>query len=66
MKTTDLKELLATVNCIREEIHPHLDAPFLEAVIRAEEENPENDIEAMRSIENALKVVLISKGVSDA
>lgn len=58
MLTIDLKDLLETVESIRKEIHPDLDSTFLAAVVRAEEENPEDDAEAIRRIETALKTVL--------
>jgi len=62
MATTDLKDLLKTVETLRKQLHPDLDPKFLEAVIRAEGENPEDDTEALQSIERALKGVLRSKG----
>ena len=40
MLTTDLKDLIQTVELLREELHPELDAGFLEAVVRSEEESP--------------------------
>jgi len=62
MRTTDLTELTKTVKLLRKELHPDLDAGFLEAVVRAEEENPEDDAEALRAIQAALKAVLVAKG----
>jgi hypothetical protein len=62
MRTTDLKDLMKTVELLRTELHPDLDAAFLEAVVRAEEENPEDDAEAVRAIQVALKTVLTAKG----
>lgn len=64
MRTTDLKDLLKTVEQLRAELHPDLDAKFLEAVVRAEEENPEDDAEAVRVIQAALKAALTAKGVA--
>lgn len=64
MRTTDLKDLLKTVEQLRAELHPDLDATFLEAVVRAEEENPEDDAEAVRVIQAALKAALTAKGVA--
>src|SRR6478736_2036130 len=58
MRTTDLNELMQTVETLRGELHPDLDARFLEQVIRAEAENPEDDAEAIRVIELALKALL--------
>ena len=64
MRTTELKDLMDTVERIRHEIHPDLDGRFLEAVVRAEEANPEDDTEALRAIQAALKVALEAKGAS--
>jgi hypothetical protein len=61
MRTTDLGELTATVELLRTELYPDLDAKFLEAVVYAEEKNPEDDEEALRAIETALKAVLVLK-----
>jgi hypothetical protein len=58
MRTTDLKDILATVERLRDELHPDLDPAFIQAVVRAEEENLEDDAEALRMIESALKAVL--------
>jgi hypothetical protein len=63
MKTTDLKDLLSTVEALRKELHPDLDASFVEAVVRAEEQNPEDDAEASRAVQTALKTALAAKGV---
>lgn len=62
MQTTDLKDLIETVELLRKQLHPDLDAGFLRAVVRAEEENPEDDAEAVRSIQLALKEVLAAEG----
>lgn len=62
MRTTDLKDLTKTVELLRKELYPDLDAGFLEAVVRAEEGNPEDDDEALRAIHAALKAVLVAKG----
>jgi hypothetical protein len=61
MATTDLTDLMKTVALLRAELHPDLDATFLEAVVRAEEANPEDDAEAVRAIEMALNAVLAVK-----
>lgn len=55
MKKTDLDDLLNTVEAIRREMHPDLDAHFIKNVVAAEEQNPEDDAEALRAIEIALK-----------
>jgi ABC-type nitrate/sulfonate/bicarbonate transport system substrate-binding protein len=62
MWTTDPKDLLKAVELLRKELHPDLSADFLEAVVRAEEESPEDDAEAIRAIQAALKTLLIAKG----
>lgn len=62
--TTDLTDLTKTVELLRKELHPDLDAAFLEAVVRAEEKNPEDDAEALREIQAALKAVLVATGVA--
>ena len=62
MRTTDLKDLTQTVELLRKELHPDLDPAFLEAVVRAEEENNEDDTEALRAIRAALQAVLVAKG----
>jgi hypothetical protein len=64
MRTTDLKDLLTTVEALREELHPDLDTSFIEAVVRAEEQNPEDDDEALRAVRAALTVALAAKGVA--
>ena len=64
MRTTDLKDLLTTVEALREELHPDLDTSFIEAVVRAEEQNPEDDDEALRAVRAALAVALAAKGVA--
>lgn len=62
MQTTDLKDLLETVELLRQHLHPDLDPAFLEAVIRAEEQNLEDDAEAVRAIQLALRNVLTAEG----
>lgn len=62
MRTTDLKELMDTVEQLRKELHPHLDAAFIRAVVRAEEQNAD-DAEALRAIDAALKQVLAKEEV---
>lgn len=63
MRTTDLKDLINTVEALRKELHPDLDASFVEAVVQAEEQNSEDDAEALRAIQIALKAALAVKGV---
>lgn len=63
MRTTDLKELMHTVEALRQEMHPELDAGFLEQVIRAEEENTEDEGAAVQAIEAAMRALLKAKGV---
>lgn len=62
MQTTDLKGLLETVEVLRQQIHPELDPGFVVAVVRAEEQNPEDDAEALKAIERALRDVLAKEG----
>jgi hypothetical protein len=62
MRTTDLDDLLQTVERIRKEMHPDLDSRLIKAVIYAEKENPEDDAAALAAIERALKLVLGSRG----
>ena len=64
MRTTDLKELIDTVEALRGELHPDVDAQFLEAVVRAEEENAEDDSGAVRAIQAALTSVLAKQGAA--
>jgi hypothetical protein len=64
MRTTDLRDLMKTVETMRAERYPDLDAGFLEAVVQAEEESPEDDGEAMRSIQAALNALLEREGRS--
>lgn len=62
MQTTDLKDLLETVEILRRQIHPELDSGFVVAVVRAEEQNPEDDAEALKAIQRALRDVLAKEG----
>jgi hypothetical protein len=62
MRASDLEEITKTVAAVRAELHPELAAEFLDAVIRAEEENPEDDEGALRVIQAALTKVLASGG----
>jgi len=62
MRTEDLKALLEVVNTVRSELHPDLDAGFLEAVVRAEDKHLEDPVEATRAIQEALKALLTKKG----
>lgn len=58
MRTIDLTDLKDTVERVRLSIHPELDASFLQAVIRAEEENIEDEDAAIEAIQRALKASL--------
>jgi hypothetical protein len=58
MKKTEVDEILATVEEIREELHPEIGSEFVEAVVRAEELNADDDKGALRAIEDALVVEL--------
>ena len=63
MPTNDLNDLSNTVEAIRKEMHPELDGAFLDAVVLAEEENADNDVEAVNAIRSALAMVLAPKAV---
>lgn len=58
MQTADLQELLETVELLRKQLHPELNPAFLRAVVEAEEQSPEDDSEALREIEAALRALL--------
>jgi hypothetical protein len=62
MRKTDLHDLIKTVELIRKDLHPDLEPQFIEAVVRAEEENPEDDETALRAIQSALRTLLESRG----
>jgi hypothetical protein len=62
MQTKDLKVLLEVVNAVRAELHPDLDAGFLEAVIRAEDKHLDDPVEASRAVQDALKALLAKRG----
>jgi hypothetical protein len=62
MQTKDLKALIEVVNAVRAELHPDLDAAFLEAVIRAEDKYLDDPVEASRAVQDALKALLAKKG----
>lgn len=64
MRKTDLKDLLETIEAIREELHPKLDSAFVVAVVQAEEQNPDDDEVALQAIESALKKLLKAKGAA--
>jgi hypothetical protein len=54
MRTTDLLDLLETVERIRDQLHPGLSTRFLKAVVEAEDRFPEDDASALNLIESAL------------
>jgi hypothetical protein len=54
MQKIDLSNIVNTVEAIRLELHPELPAGFVAAVIAAEEQNPDDDVAATRSINLAL------------
>ena len=58
MRTTDLQDLLATVERMRRKMHPDLDRDFLQAVVQAEDTFPEDDASALNLIEAALRNAL--------
>ena len=63
MRKTDLTEILETVEEMRRDLHPDLDSAFVKAVVRAEEENPDDDERAARAIEKALQQLMKSEGI---
>jgi len=58
MRTTELKDLLKTVQAKAKELHPDLDVGFLQAVVRAEQENADDGAAALQDIEKALEASL--------
>lgn len=58
MRTIDSSELMNAVETARLELHSELDPEFLRAVVKAEEENPEDDAAALRAIRQALAVAI--------
>lgn len=58
MSTTELQSLLSTVETIRQTLAPTLSAELLQAIVEAEEGNPEDDVAAMRAIDRAVKTYL--------
>ncbi len=62
MRTSELKALLKTVKSIAAERYPDLDPTFLEAVVTAEHENPDDRTAVIRAIEVALQALLSKKG----
>jgi hypothetical protein len=62
MKTADLEDILRTVETIRVEMHPDLDATFLSDVVKAEEANQEDDAGALRVIQAAAERALTRRG----
>lgn len=62
MRKTDLADLRQTVERLRDKLCPDLDAEFLDAVITAEDQNPEDDPEAVRQIQIALQATLARSG----
>jgi hypothetical protein len=57
MKTNDITHMLDTVEEIRSRDYPDLDPGFLQAVVYAEERNPDEQ-DAIRAIQLALKEAL--------
>ena len=55
MSTIESIAIVSAVEAVRREIHPNLDRQFLEAVVRAEEQYPEDDAAAIGAIESALR-----------
>jgi hypothetical protein len=64
MSTNDLKELSEIVERLRLEMHPDLDKNFLQAVVCAEEANPDDDGDAVTVIQRALDSLLQRTGTT--
>lgn len=61
MKTTDLNDLLATIEAVRSEMHPELSPDFLISVVEAEQAHLDDELEAVKKIERALNALLGSE-----
>lgn len=61
MKTTDLNDLLATIEAVRSETHPELSPEFLISVVEAEQAHLDDEPEAVKKIERALNALLGSE-----
>ena len=64
MPMTDIQDILDAVERVRAETHPELDARFLEMVVEAEQNHPDDDAAAMRAIESALENLLGARGTA--
>lgn len=62
MSTTELENLLATVEALRQSLHPTLDPALLRAVVEVEEANPEDNDAAMKEINRVLRGFLPGEG----
>lgn len=58
MTMTDLQDLLDTVEQMRQRMHPELDSGFLEAVVQAEHDFPDDNESALNVIEAAMRQAL--------
>ena len=58
MSTAELSEILQTVESLRLEMQPHLPKGFLEAIVMAEEANPEDDVRAIAAIRAEVEAIL--------
>jgi hypothetical protein len=58
MKTTDLNDLLATIEAVRRDKHPSLRPEFLVSVVEAVQAHLDDEAEAVRKIERALNALL--------
>lgn len=59
---TDLRDLRLTVETIRRDSYSHLDREFLSAIVSAEDQNPDDNEEALRTIREALALSLSRQG----
>jgi hypothetical protein len=62
MAKNELKELQDVVEKLRASRFAQIDPVFVKDVLKAEQENPDDEAQALQGIENALKKMLSRKG----
>lgn len=62
MAKNELKELQEVVEQLRSSRFPQVDPAFVRDVLKAEQENPNDEVQALQGIEEALKKMLARKG----
>lgn len=62
MAKNELKELQEVVEHLRASRFPQVDPTFVKAVLKAEQENADDEGQALQGIEDALKKLLARKG----